>query len=79
MIGLFAIGQEVKINGTEESGNAQWRFSQSSTSNLWKTPGLFEGYGINTQASIKSLSAAAFANLDWKITEKLHDQIRKRK
>jgi len=72
VVGVFAMGQEVKINGTEESGNAQWRFSQSSTSTLWKTPGLFEGYGISTTASIKSLSAAAFANVDWKITEGLH-------
>jgi iron complex outermembrane recepter protein len=72
VVGLFYIDQEVKINGTEESGSAQWRFSQSSTSNLWQTPGLFEGYGIYTKASIKSKSAAAFANVDWKITEGLH-------
>lgn len=72
VVGLFYIDQEVKINGTEESGSAQWRFSQSSTSNLWKTPGLFEGYGIYTKASIKSQSAAAFANVDWEITKGLH-------
>lgn len=72
VVGLFFIDQEVKINGTEESGAAQWRFSQSSTSNLWQTPGLFEGYGIYTKASIKSTSAAAFANIDWEITEGLH-------
>jgi iron complex outermembrane recepter protein len=74
VVGLFFIGQEVNINGTEESGNAQWRFSQSTTSNNWKTPGLFEGYGISTKASIKSTSAAAFANVDWKISDKLHVQ-----
>lgn len=72
VVGLFFIGQEVKINGTEESGSAQWRFSQSSTSNSWKTPGLFEGYGISTKASIKSQSAAAFVNVDWEITPRLH-------
>nr|HPH47632.1 TonB-dependent receptor plug domain-containing protein [Chryseolinea sp.] len=44
VVGLFFIDQEVKINGTEESGDAQWRFSKSSTSALWETPGLFEGY-----------------------------------
>ena len=43
VVGLFYIDQEVKIDGTEESGSAQWRFSQSSTSTLWKTSGLFEG------------------------------------
>lgn len=72
VVGLFIIGQEVKINGTEESGNAQWRFSKSTTSSLWETPGLFEGYGISTKASIKSLSAAAFVNVDWEIAKGLH-------
>lgn len=72
VIGLFFIDQEVKIHGTEESGNAQWRFSQSTTSALWKTPGLFEGYGIATEASIKSKSAAVFANVDWEILKGLH-------
>jgi iron complex outermembrane recepter protein len=46
VFGLFGIGQEIKIDGLEESGKDQWRFVQSSTSALWKTPGLFEGYGI---------------------------------
>ena len=72
VVGLFYIDQEVKINGTEESGSAQWRFSQSSTSALWQTPGLFEGYGIYTKASIKSQSAAAFANVDWEIANGFH-------
>ena len=72
VIGLFFIDQEVKIDGTEESGTAQWRFSQSTTSSLWATPGLFEGYGINTKASIKSKSAAVFANIDWEIAKGLH-------
>jgi iron complex outermembrane receptor protein len=70
--GVFYIDQEVKITGTEESGSAQWRFSQSSNSPLWQTPGLFEGYGIYTNASIKSQSAAVFGSLDWQITEGLH-------
>jgi iron complex outermembrane receptor protein len=72
VVGLFYIDQEVKINGTEESGSAQWRFSQSSVSNLWQTPGLFEGYGIYTKASINSQSAAAFANVDWEIAKGFH-------
>lgn len=72
VIGLFYIDQEVKINGTEESGSAQWRFSQSTTSPQWQTPELFEGYGINTEASIKSSSASVFANADWKIIGGLH-------
>jgi len=39
---------------------------------LWKTPGLFDGYGALTNSTIKSLSAAAFANIDWKISKALH-------
>lgn len=72
VIGVYAIKQEVKISGTEESGKDQWRFSQSSTSALWKTPGLFEGYGIKTKASINSTSAAVFAQADWNIIKGLH-------
>ncbi|MBA0884606.1 TonB-dependent receptor [Flavobacterium undicola] len=70
--GIFFIDQTSKTKGTEESGSAQWRFSQSTTSAKWKTPGLFEGYGIKTNASIHSISAAVFGQLDWEITEGLH-------
>jgi iron complex outermembrane receptor protein len=72
VVGLFYIDQEVKINGLEQSGRHQWRFSQSSTSALWQTPGLFEGFGISTNSSIKSQSAAIFANLDWEVAKGFH-------
>jgi iron complex outermembrane recepter protein len=72
VIGFFFMDQEVTTNGTEESGSAQWRFSQSSTSELWKTPGLLDGYGARTRSSIESRSAAVFGNLDWSITDRLH-------
>lgn len=73
VVGVFYLDQVVNITGTEESGSAQWRFSQSTTNTaLWKTPGLFEGYGIYTNASIKSKSAAAFGNIDWQVVEGLH-------
>jgi iron complex outermembrane receptor protein len=72
VVGVFLIGQEVKTNGTEESGSAQWRFSKNSTSANWEMPGLFEGYGIYTNSSIKSLSAAVFANVDWELLEGFH-------
>lgn len=74
VIGLFVIDQEIVTNGTEESGNAQWRFSKSTTSDQWATPGLFDGYGIKTNSSIESLSAAAFVNVDWAVTKKFHVQ-----
>ncbi len=65
VIGLFYINQSVKTTGSEVAGRDQWRFSQSSTSNLWRTDSLFEGYGVFTNSSIKSTSAAIFANADW--------------
>ena len=72
VVGLFFIDQEVKVRGNEESGTAQWRFAQSTTSPLWRTPGLFEGYGIRTNSNVRSTSAAVFTQLDWAITERLH-------
>ncbi len=76
VVGLFYLDQQVEINGTEESGSAQWRFSQSSTGTAndarWRTPGLFEGYGIYTNAAIKSQSAAAFASIDWEFSKGFH-------
>jgi iron complex outermembrane receptor protein len=74
VIGVFAIGQDLKASPfhTEESGSAQWRFSQSTTSENWKTPGLFEGYGINTKSTLNSFGGAVFGQLDWKVTDRLH-------
>lgn len=74
VIGVFLIGQDLKTDPVhiEESGSAQWRFSQNSTSELWKTPGLLEGYGIRTTSRLQTLSAAVFGQLDWAITSKLH-------
>lgn len=74
VFGVYGIGQDLKTNPyhIEESGSAQWRFSQNTTSDLWQTPGLFEGYGIKTRSRLETLSAAVFGQLDWAITSKLH-------
>jgi iron complex outermembrane receptor protein len=74
VLGVFFIAQDLKSDPvqTEESGAAQWRFSQSSTSALWKTAGLFDGFGTNTTSSLKTIGAAAFGQIDWTITPKLH-------
>lgn len=74
VFGVYAISQDLKSNPfhIEESGAAQWRFSQSTTSSAWATPGLFEGYGIRTQSQLKTFSGAAFGQLDFKITPRLH-------
>ena len=73
LIGVFAIGQDLVTDPvhTEESGAAQWRFSQSSTSTLWKTPGLLDGFGIKTTSRLRSFGGAIFGQLDWAITPKL--------
>jgi len=74
VFGVFAIGQNLKTDPyhTEESGTDQWRFSQSTTSDLWKTPGLFDGYGIRTTSELNTFSGAVFGQLDWTIADRLH-------
>lgn len=74
VFGLFAIGQNLKTDPyhTEESGAAQGRFSQSTTNPKWDTPGLFDGYGIRTISSLYTFSGAAFGQLDFAISERLH-------
>ncbi|HAK79248.1 MAG TPA: TonB-dependent receptor, partial [Runella sp.] len=74
VIGAFGLWQDLRTDPvhTEEAGSAQWRFAQSSTSALWKTPGLFDNFGIKTTYGIKSSSVALFAQADWAITSKLH-------
>lgn len=74
VVGAFYLYQDLQSDPvqTEEAGSAQWRFAQSSTSALWKTPGLFDNFGIRTTNRIRSTSAALFAQADWAITDKLH-------
>jgi iron complex outermembrane recepter protein len=74
VIGAFFIDQNLQTDPyhTEESGSAQWRFSQSTPSSLWATPGLFDGYGIRTTSTLKTIGAAAFGQADWAITKQLH-------
>jgi iron complex outermembrane receptor protein len=74
VIGIFGIGQDLKTDPyhIEESGSAQWRFSQDSTDPLWQTAGLFNGYGIKTKSTLNTVSGAIFGQTDWEITDKLH-------
>lgn len=74
VFGVFGIWQRLRAdkNGQiEEAGKDQWRFSQNSTSALWKTPGLLDGYGIKSYPSLNSFSGAAFGQLDWTFSEKI--------
>lgn len=73
VFGVFGIWQRLRAdkNGQiEEAGKDQWRFSQSSTSALWQTPGLLDGYGIKSYPSLNSFSGAVFGQLDWSFSEK---------
>jgi iron complex outermembrane receptor protein len=79
VIGIFAIGQELKADPIqiEEAGSAQWRFSQDTPNDsngysLWQTSGLLDGYGIKTKNTLNTFSGAIFGQLDWEITEDLH-------
>lgn len=72
VLGLFYIDQDLSTRGTEESGRDQWRFVQNSTDTNWRTPGLLDGYGAYTNSSIRSQSAAFFANFDWELGSGFH-------
>lgn len=74
VLGVFYLSQNLHTAPyhTEESGDAQWRFSQNTNSPIWATPGLLEGYGIRTYSTLETVSAAVFGQLDWTITDKLH-------
>lgn len=73
VIGAFLIDQDLTTDPyhIEESGSAQWRFSQSTTSSLWKTPGLFDGYGIRTNSRLQTFGTAVFGQLEWAVTDKI--------
>lgn len=73
VFGVFAFGQKLLPNDahTEESGIHQWRFVQNSTSALWKTPGLLEGYGIKTYPKLNTFSGAVFTQIDWSVNSRL--------
>ena len=74
VIGIFALKQKLRPDGAqiEESGRDQWRFSQSSKSTLWATPGLLDGYGIKSYPNLDSFSGAVFGQIDWAISTRFH-------
>jgi iron complex outermembrane receptor protein len=74
VIGIYGIAQKLETDPfhTEESGSAHWRFSQSTTSEKWKTPGLLDGYGIRTTSLLETFSGAVFGQIDWEIFNHFH-------
>lgn len=73
VVGVFAFYQMLDPDSAhvEESGADQWRFVQSSTSDLWATPGLFDGFGIRTYPRFRNFSGAVFGQIDWQVSERL--------
>ncbi|NTE04506.1 TonB-dependent receptor [Agrobacterium tumefaciens] len=76
VIGVFLLGQNLQgLGQTEEVGKDQWRFVQTANTGaqaLYGTPGLLDGFGIKTNSTIKSLSAAVFGQVDWEVIKNLH-------
>jgi len=76
VFGVFFLGQNLQgLGQTEEVGKDQWRFVQTASTGaqaLYSTPGLLDGFGIETNSTIKSLSAAVFGQIDWEVIEHLH-------
>ena len=72
VVGLFLFHQNLESAPyhTEEAGRDQWRFSQNTTSPLWETPGLLDGYGIKTTQAFHNSSGALFGQLDWSPSER---------
>lgn len=73
VFGVFLFYQNLKSDDahTEEAGKDQWRFSQNTTSNLWQTPGLLDGFGIKTYQNFENTSAAIFGQLEWAIHKRV--------
>jgi iron complex outermembrane recepter protein len=73
VFGAFYYKQKLRADGfhQEEAGANQWRFSQSSTSPLWETPGLLDGLGIKTKPNFDNTSAALYAQVDWTLFDRL--------
>ncbi len=77
VIGAYYLNQILETSPfhEEEVGADQWRFVQTSSSGnqaLYSTPGLLDNYGIQTYSNLKSISSAAFAQLDWKLLKVVH-------
>ncbi|TYP97749.1 iron complex outermembrane receptor protein [Sphingobacterium allocomposti] len=74
VVGVFGLWQDLRTDPvhTEEAGDALWRFQQQNASQTQWGPGLIDRVGIRTRYGIKSASLAAFSQIDWAVTPKLH-------
>ena len=70
--GVFAFQQGLKSDPTfkQEQGSAAWRVLLAPTAAA-ATPGLLDGYGFNQYLDFDNLSAAAFGQIEWTVTDRL--------
>ncbi len=70
--GVFAFRQALDSNPSfkQEQGSAAARFLLAPTA-LAATPGLLDGYGYNQFLTFRNVSAAAFGQLEWLVTDRL--------
>jgi iron complex outermembrane receptor protein len=76
-VGVYYLDQTLESSPyhEEEVGADQWRFVQTSATGAqagYATPGLLDNYGIRTYSKLRSLSSAAFGQLDWSIFKGIH-------
>jgi iron complex outermembrane receptor protein len=70
--GIFAFQQSIDSDPSfkQEQGPAAWRVLLAPTPAA-ATPGLLDGYGFNQFMNFDNLSAAAFGQVEWVVTERL--------
>jgi iron complex outermembrane recepter protein len=72
VVGAFAFRQTIDSNPTfkQEQGASAARFLLAPSANA-ATPGLLDGYGFNQYLAFRNVSAAAFGQLEWAVTNRL--------
>jgi iron complex outermembrane recepter protein len=70
VVGLFGFRQTIDSTGKQEQGSAAARFLLAPSA-LAATPGLLEGYGQTSDIRANNVSAAAFGQLEWQVTDRL--------
>jgi iron complex outermembrane receptor protein len=70
--GVFAFKQALDSNSSfkQEQGSAAARFLLAPTPAAL-TPGLLDGYGFDQFLTFRNVSAAAFGQLEWQVTDRL--------
>jgi iron complex outermembrane recepter protein len=72
VVGAFGFRQSIDSDSvfTQEHGDAAARFLLAPSA-LAATPGLLDGYGFTQSLSFRNVSAAAFGQIEWSITDRL--------